>query len=129
MIEFNGTTYFTDDELRCNGSGLLILADGFAEQLLALRLAWNKAMTVTSCCRSEEYNREVGGAPDSFHITDGDLGTCAIDIAINGGYERRLLTELALAMGWSVGIPASSRGFVHLDRRTDYNYEPMMFGY
>ena len=29
--------YFTQDELRCKGSGQFLLADGFAEKLDALR--------------------------------------------------------------------------------------------
>lgn len=129
MISFNGRVYFTESELRCKKTHVVKLGDGFAEQLLALRLVWNKPMHVTSACRSSEHNADVGGATRSYHIYDDDRGGCrAIDLAVAPG-DRKALTQLALSMGWAVGIPSNSRGFIHLDRRIDVGEEPNVFGY
>lgn len=127
-ISFEGRVYFSAQELRCKSSGKLILAKGFADQLLALRLAFNRPMVVTSACRSKEHNARVGGAKNSFHICDTGRGCCAVDIATTDPLYRTALVQLALNSGWSVGI---SRTFVHLDRRIDYvpNCSPVIFVY
>lgn len=127
-ITHKGKTYFTESELRCNGSGKLILAKGFAEKLLELRLKWNKPMIITSACRSLEYNKKVGGVDSSQHICDDERGGCAaVDIVSNDAHERIALTKLALDLGWSVGI--SNRCFIHLDMRTLRGSPSVIFGY
>ena len=117
MLEKDGVVYFSADELRCKGSGLLKLADGFGEKLLDLRISFGHPMKVNSACRSTEHNAKVRGAKNSFHICDTDRGCCAIDIATPTPAYRTKLIKLALEQGWSVGI---AKTFVHLDRRTDY---------
>ena len=119
---------FTRDELKCNGSGLLILAPGFGQALQGLRDAYGKPMTVTSCCRSKSHNRNVGGHPRSLHICDfpprDTGGTCAIDVVVS---DREELIQLAWDRGWSVGIHSQ---FVHLDLRTEYaNLRQLRFEY
>ena len=113
--------YFTRKELACKATGGLLLADGFAENLVTLRDKYAKPMIVTSCCRSRAYNKEVGGNPNSFHIFDhprhGFLGTCAIDIAVTDLRHRGHLMSLAWSLGWSIGF---HKNFLHLDRRSDY---------
>jgi hypothetical protein len=127
-ISKDGRTYFTEDELKCKGSGKIILADGFADKLLELRLAWGKPMTPTSVCRTIEYNKKVGGAPKSQHICDDERGGCfAIDIVSVDANERVELVKLAFSLGWSVGI--SNRGFIHLDARTLRGEPQVIFGY
>jgi hypothetical protein len=118
MISHNGTIYFTAEELRCKGSGMLRLAPGFDQHLLELRLAFARPMGLISCCRSEAHNKAEKGAPQSFHICDDSrVGTCAIDVATpDPGYRTDLL-ELALSKGWSVGV---KKTMLHLDMRTHY---------
>ena len=123
--------YFTIDELACRSSGGLVLADGFAEKLLQLRTHFNKPMPVTSCCRSSEYNRKIGGTPNSFHIYDaprhGFIGTCAIDVTIKDPTDKGDLMSLAWNLGWSIGF---HKQFLHLDRRVDYTeLQQAVFGY
>ena len=107
--------YFSEDEIKCKASGLLILAEGFAEALTELRVAFNSPMPVISCCRSAEYNKAIGGAPLSQHICDTGRGANAVDVRIADGITRARLIKLALNKDWSVGI---KQGMVHLDRRT-----------
>ncbi|WP_417436420.1 D-Ala-D-Ala carboxypeptidase family metallohydrolase [Idiomarina abyssalis] len=114
-ITFDGKVYFSTSELGCRcevcqGRGLL--APGFREKLLALRLVWNKPMAVSSCCRCNDHNREERGSPGSFHKYEVAQGACAIDFQIYDSEERANLVELALALGWRVGVANS---FVHLD--------------
>jgi zinc D-Ala-D-Ala carboxypeptidase len=120
-IVHRGTTYFTDAELRCKGSGQLRLAPGFAEALLDFRIAWKHPMHVTSCCRSKDHNAAQGGNPRSLHICDQPFydtdGTCAIDIAVSLSEERAAFVALALKMGWWIGI---NKTFIHMDRRMDF---------
>lgn len=118
MIAFNGKILFTEDELRCKGSGKLRLDPIFRKELLDLRIAFNRPMTPISCCRSAMHNTAERGAKFSFHICDNpeDAGTCAIDIATPTAEYRTALVKLALKMNWSVGI---KRTMVHLDCRTE----------
>lgn len=113
--------HFTFDELKCKGTGIVLLAVGFADKLEELRTQFNKPMIVNSCCRTPEYNKQIGGHPKSMHLTDNPYwntgGACAIDIHCSSdGYKIRL-RQLALDLGWSVGVYDT---FLHLDRRSDY---------
>jgi hypothetical protein len=113
--------YFTEDELRCNGSGKFSLADGFADKLDELRHVYGKPMIVTSGCRSHEYNQQIGGHPKSSHVFNSPhrdfKGTYAVDVAMNNSADRARLVKLALKRDWCIGIAGT---FIHLDRRRDY---------
>ncbi len=120
--------YFTKSELACKGSGKILLTEGFRMHLLILREKFNQPMIVTSCCRSLEYNAQIGGAANSFHIYDHQesnrpLGTTAIDISIVEGTTRGKLINLAWNLGWSIGI---HKRFIHFDRRSDYTDMPQI---
>jgi zinc D-Ala-D-Ala carboxypeptidase len=125
-----GRILFSHSELECKTTGIVKLAEGFADRLVMLRLAYGKPMPVTSCCRSAERNAKVGGHPKSLHVYDRNAhgldGTAAIDIAVNPS-EAWSLAFVAMKEGWSVGV--SSRGFVHLDRRDLAGLPRAMFGY
>ena len=131
MIEHEGKVLFTENELRCKGSGLLRLAPGFADKLRDLRVDMDHPMIVNSACRSKAHNESIDGHPRSLHVGDEPHwptgGCCAIDIRthrwngkewipINSWY-RDVLIEVAWDLGWSIGYGAS---FLHLDRRIDY---------
>jgi len=112
--------YFTTAELGCRcavcqGKGKL--AAGFSTDLLTIRLAWNKPMFVTSCCRCISHNDAVGGAKGSYHIYETEIGACAIDILMKDSILRADLVELALKLGWRVGI---NRQFLHIDKAAKY---------
>ena len=89
MIESaQGKILFSDKELACRHCGKLILAPGFAEKLKELRLEFGLPMTLSSCCRCSEHNRQEGGNAGSFHLTENIKwkvpGTCAIDVVRRG---------------------------------------------
>ncbi|MCC8371941.1 MAG: D-Ala-D-Ala carboxypeptidase family metallohydrolase [Rickettsia endosymbiont of Pseudomimeciton antennatum] len=71
-------------ELACKQTGKIVLATGFAEKLVNLRKIFNKPMSVSSGCRSREYNKKINGAENSFHIYDyshhSGSGCCAVDV-------------------------------------------------
>ena len=117
MIESaQGKILFSDKELACRHCGKLVLAPGFAEKLKELRLEFGLPMTLSSCCRCSEHNRQEGGNAGSFHLTE-NIKWKAIDVVRRGAeYDRKLLST-ALKLGWSIGI---AKAFIHLDRRSDY---------
>ncbi len=110
-----GLKYFTYRELRCKASLGFRLAAGFGSAIDELRESWGKPLIVTSCCRSAEYNRQIGGNQRSLHVYDAPYwptnGTCAIDVKETSEQFR----SLAWAMGFSIG---RGNGFTHLDTRT-----------
>lgn len=115
---------FSAEELRCKGSGLLILAPGFGQALQGLRDALGAPMTINSACRSAAHNADVGGHPRSLHVCDTPHwptgGCCAVDVRALAGRDdeyRAALEALAWARGWSVGV---NPRFLHLDLRTQY---------
>jgi len=118
-----GLRYFTNAELACKESGKLVLAPGFGEWLDDIREQWGQPLKITSCCRSLVYNAKVGGRPNSYHIynhPDRDFGTCAADIAITAGMERRAFIEMLLKNFDDCSIGVNSK-FIHIDRRTHYD--------
>ena len=109
--------YFTDKELACKKTGKLILDSVFDVKLFELRKKLNLPMHVNSCCRSREYNKQVGGRPKSFHIFDdpqwiGMEGCGAIDIGYSDITYRNALARLAWELGWRIGY---NKHFLHLD--------------
>lgn len=119
--------FFSDDELRCKGSGIVKLDPRFQAELTRLRARYGKPMIVNSCCRSQEHNKNVGGASKSYHlfegVYDGRMGTMAIDIKISGK-NRENLVDLAWSLGWSIG---EYKNFIHIDRRKDLGKKQIKF--
>ena len=106
-------TYFTEDEMRCKGSGNVHMDEDFMTKLVSIREKLSAPMTITSAYRDPEHNDRVGGSKSSAHI-EGK----AVDIACYGEKAFKIV-ELALAEGFS-GIGVSQKGphgarFIHLD--------------
>jgi hypothetical protein len=124
-ITHNGKVLFTVAELSCNcdkckpkNDGKL--ATGFDDDLMSLRLYFNKPMALSSCCRCKMHNKAEGGHPRSLHVYDSPEwptgGTCAIDVRTTGlpqSYRDDLVAK-AWQYGWTVGLANS---FIHLDKR------------
>lgn len=116
-IVHEGKILFLTEELRCKGSGQILLAPGFEKALVKLRTIYNDPMPLISACRSTKHNAAEGGAPNSYHIYDTGRGCCAVDVRVYNGQQRAKLAHLALAQGWSVGIKPN---MMHLDLRSKY---------
>ena len=121
---------FSHEELACPETGEVRLDSAFAEELVKLRVAFDRPMVVTSCCRSAAYNKKIRGHPRSLHCYDEPYhpvtGTCAIDVSATVGTYRRDLVALALELGWSVGVATN---FVHCDFRQAAGLVPVLYGY
>jgi hypothetical protein len=117
---------FSQDEMRCKGSDMLIVSAKFMNALQTLREEFSRPMRLTSACRSAAHNNSVGGHPKSLHVCDEpahrseDGGCLAVDVAIVDGGYRGHLVSTAWRLGWSVGW---NKRFVHLDRR-DFLFDP-----
>jgi hypothetical protein len=113
--------YFTYKELACKQTGKIVLATGFAEKLVNLRKIFNKPMSVSSGCRSREYNKKINEAENSFHIYDyphhSGGGCCAVDVLTLDKTIKGDLIATAWQLDWAIGI---HKNFVHLNRRIDY---------
>jgi len=121
MRDWNRWKNFLPDEMRCKGSGMLIVSDQFMNALQTLREEFSRPMLLTSACRSADHNRNVvHGHPKSLHVCDEpahrskDGGCLAVDVAVVDGSYRGNLVATAWRLGWSVGW---NKRFVHLDRR------------
>lgn len=121
---------FKHSELACRRTDRVLLADGFADKLVMLRIAFAQPMIVNSCCRSLAHNRDIAGHPRSLHIYNenpqGLNGCAAIDIRTPNVVYAGLLIAAAWREGWSIGV---SRTFVHLDRRDFAGLPAGVFGY
>ena len=114
--------YFSEDEMRCQGTGELHMDEEFMKKLVALRKEFNQPMYITSGYRDSAYNQVVGGGRNSAHL----LGK-AVDVACHGAKAYKLI-KLAMKHGFT-GIGIRQHGqhdkrFVHLDTVKSNNTQP-----
>lgn len=102
-------TYFQDAEFycKCGNCPLRPLEAPLLARLNGLRGTYGKPLYVSSGWRCEPYNRSVGGAPDSSHLT----GQAADLFCTSSGDRFRLLNE-ALKYFNRIGIGST---FLHVD--------------
>ena len=105
--------YFSEDELRCQGTGQINMNETFMERLIELREKLNKPMVISSGYRSEAHNIAIGGSKNSAHLKG-----CAVDVVCSGhlAYE---IVKLAMELQFS-GIGVKQNGvhakrFIHID--------------
>ncbi len=124
--------YFTEKELACQGSGVILLDDRFAARLPALRAECGFPLIPTSVCRTPEHNEDVGGHLRSLHLTENPVhptdGCMAADIYWElWSKEKKLkFAQLAWCLNWSVGLHDI---FIHIDRRKDIKLQQAVFVY
>jgi uncharacterized protein YcbK (DUF882 family) len=105
--------YFSEDELRCQGTGEIKMDESFMEKLVALREKLNQPMTISSGYRSQAHNITINGSKNSAHL----YGK-AVDVVCNGKKAYNIV-RLALEMGFT-GIGVKQHGihekrFIHID--------------
>lgn len=114
--------YFSENELKCKGSGEIRLDPRFAVALPKLREAFGKPMVPNSVCRSPKHNKAVGGHMYSLHLTHNPkwptFGSMAADIRWKdwSAVDQECFARLAMSLGWRVGL---HDGFCHIDRLLD----------
>lgn len=139
MIEYHDRVLFSETELkcRCGECGPLVLAPGFANAAVTIRISFGRPMTVSGPGRCRKHNQDEGGHPRSLHVFDHPYwptsGMAAFDIAMRDGRYNLHLIGLAEQQGWSVGVNYAKK-FIHLDRRIDHipawkGTDPTLFGY
>jgi len=100
--------YFQAKELACPCCGKVEMKQELIDRLDEIRELYGKPIRITSGFRCEKHNSEVGGKPNSAHVT-GE----AVDIACSSSEDRFVLIRLALASGFfRIGI---ANGFIHID--------------
>ena len=102
---------FTPKEIACKGTGKLLVNEDSMDRLQALRTEIGLPFHVNSGYRSPEYNKKVGGAPNSFHMQG-----MAFDISLSN-LNRGIMAEKAEDYGFN-GI-GQYNSFIHIDTR-DY---------
>ena len=120
--------FFSEDELRCKGTGELDMDEEFMKKLIALRKELNQYFKIISGYRHMAYNDVLGGTRDSPHL----LGK-AVDIACHGGKAYNII-RLGIKHGF-IGIGVKQHGekedrFVHLDTMSNgERSRPMLWSY
>jgi hypothetical protein len=91
---------------------------GTALEFQKIRDAWARPLGVTSFYRPEPINREVGGVPNSFHVTGLAMDIYPIGLPLQSLYDF-------LRHRWTGGFgDGRNRGFIHLDRRDGGRFVP-----
>jgi len=100
---------FTQNEVMCRcGCGTVVFVEQHYFRMMQLRRLWNKPIVVTSWCRCETNNTEVGGSKTSSHLSG-----LATDIkAINPHTRLALCFYAGLCQFRGIGI---GENFIHLD--------------
>lgn len=111
--------FFTLEELRCPCCKRRFFDYGLLSYLNVIRYEFNRPIKPTSACRCVEYNKRIGGVPDSRH-THG----LAVDIQpLRDSFDWRFDEELErLRVIVELVMPEKSgiifyENFIHLDLR------------
>jgi uncharacterized protein YcbK (DUF882 family) len=120
-LESKRWKYFSEEELRCKGTGELKMMEEFMSKLIELRKKLGQPMVISSGYRTPEYNQRIGGSSKSAHI----LGK-AVDVVCSGEKAYNIV-KLGLEIGFT-GIGIQQRGehskrFIHLDDVEPDKYE------
>jgi uncharacterized protein YcbK (DUF882 family) len=89
-----------------------------AREFQAIRQSWGHPLGVTSFYRPEPINREVGGVPNSFHVSGMAVDLYPVGLPLQALYDF-LITR------WTGGFgDGRNRGFIHIDRRNGGRFVP-----
>jgi len=100
---------FTPYEIRCRGTGAVLIVPHAMDSLQMMRNIINRPFTINSAYRSPLYNARIGGAPLSRHKV-GD----AFDISLMG-HNKEDLHEAAVQAGFQ-GFGLNYKTFIHCDK-------------
>lgn len=105
-------TNFRICEFSCHdGSDEIKVSGDLVYMLQEIREHFKKPVSITSAYRTEEYNKKVGGAKNSYHVKG-----MAADITVTG-VPNRDVAVYAIGVANGVGLYDYTGGFVHVDVR------------
>ena len=103
MVRYFKESEFNDDRGEC------WIKDELVHDLEEVRRMAGVPFVITSACRNERQNAEVGGGPESSHLTG-----YAVDISCpNSGKRWRIIKALIKSGFNRIGIGSD---FIHVDR-------------
>lgn len=108
---FKITEHFGLQEFQCKHCGQVKISSQLVDKLEALRQKLGVPFVITSGFRCETHNRNVGGAPSSYHVQG-----LACDIACPKGFTVEEFAQICFDHGFSVGA-YPKQNFVHVDVR------------
>ena len=138
--DYQMSPYFKAKELACQRGFTVWCADGFLIELNHLRKRVGFPIKLNSGCRTPEHNKDIGGHPNSLHLTENPKhptgGCMAVDVSVNGYTPDQHAFFIATAWynGWSLGRGDKVEdgvvsGFIHVDRRVDIGLTQNEFFY
>ena len=65
-MEHKRWKYFSEEELRCKGTGELKMMEEFMDKLILLRETIKQPLVISSGYRSPEYNERIGGSKNQL---------------------------------------------------------------
>lgn len=105
--------YFTPEEFACKCCGQLPGIDVRLQNVLdAMREKCGVPLTLSCAYRCPKHNAEVGGVPNSQHVT-----MCAADVIVPDGFTVEQLAGIAEQCGADGIGRYYDSGFVHVDTR------------
>lgn len=109
------TTNFKVKEFRCkDGTDAILIDSTLVDYLQKIRDWAGNSVTINSGYRTESYNKQIGGASNSYHVKGR-----AADIVVSGKTPLEVARK-AEALGMKGIIKYSS--FVHVDTRDSKYY-------
>jgi|LGOV01.1.fsa_nt_gb hypothetical protein len=110
--------YFTEEELSCKcGCGISNFSDRTLDKLNQARHIAETPFVVSSACRCESHNANVGGERFSSHIASEKVSCCAMDIVVTTSKERFAIISSLTKVGFNrIGI---RKDFIHVDDDID----------
>lgn len=109
------TTNFKVKEFRCkDGSDTILIDSALVDYLQKIRDWADNSVTINSGYRTESYNKQIDGAPNSYHVKGR-----AADIVVSGKTPLEVARK-AEELGMKGIIKYSS--FVHVDTRDSKYY-------
>ena len=99
--------YFTLDEIKCKGTGELVINEDALDKLERMRAIMGAPLKINSAYRSPTYNQKIGGAKNSMHRQGR-----AFDVS-NVGHDPAELYQAAVKAGFT-GF-GFARTYLHVD--------------
>ena len=105
--------FYNRKQLTCKcGCGTDNVSGELIVKLNQLCCKLNRMVEVSSACRCEKLNDEVGGVVDSEHISNTDIACTAVDVVVDGSRSRFEIINTALNVGFNrIGV---GQFFIHL---------------